>query len=97
MVRKTGASPDGQQALADASSAPSFEQAVGELEAIVQRMENGTLSLEESLAAYRRGAELAAHCRKALAAVQQQVKVLEGELLRPFDADADAGGSRDAG
>lgn len=97
MVRKTGASPEAQQGLEDAPPAPSFEQAIGELEAIVQRMENGTLSLEESLAAYRRGAELTAHCRKALAGVQQQVKVLEGELLRAFDADADAGGSRDPG
>ena len=69
----------------------SFEQAIGELEALVQRMEGGALSLEDSLAAYRRGAELVAFCRKALAEVQQQVKVLEGELLKPFDVDAGTG------
>ena len=68
-------------------SAPlSYEKAIEELEALVQKMEAGTLSLEESLAAYRRGAELVANCRKALAEVQQQVKVLEGDLLKPFDA-----------
>lgn len=67
---------------------PSFEAAIGELEAIVQQMESGELSLEQSLAAYRRGAELLGACRERLAAVRQQVRVLEDDVLRPFDADA---------
>ncbi len=83
MVRKSGAVPDAQ-----ATPASSFEEAIGELEQLVQRMESGSLSLEDSLAAYRRGAELAAYCRRSLAGVQQQVKVLEGELLRPFEDTA---------
>jgi exodeoxyribonuclease VII small subunit len=62
---------------------------VAELESIVQSMENGNLPLEASLAAYRRGAQLANHCRTLLAAVQQQVSVLEGDLLRPFEAQGD--------
>lgn len=62
----------------------SFEAAIEELEALVQRMEGGTLALEESLAAYRRGAELVAYCRKSLAEVAHQVRVLEGDLLKPF-------------
>lgn len=66
-----------------------FEAAVGELEAIVQRMEAGTLSLEESLAAYRRGAELVARCRETLAAVQRQVRILEADLLRPLEGELD--------
>jgi exodeoxyribonuclease VII small subunit len=70
----------------------SYEDAVSELEQLVQRMEGGTLSLEESLAAYRRGAELVAHCRKTLADVQQQVKVLEGDLLKPFEPEQGNGG-----
>jgi exodeoxyribonuclease VII small subunit len=65
----------------------SFEQALSELEALVRRMEEGELTLEGSLAAYRRGAGLVAFCRQSLADVQQQVKVLEGDLLRPFEAD----------
>jgi len=65
----------------------SFEQAVAELESIVQAMESGNLPLEASLAAYRRGAALATHCRALLAAVQQQVSVLEADLLRPFDGE----------
>jgi len=66
----------------------SFELALGELEQIVQRMEGGALSLEQSLADYRRGAALVGWCRKSLADVQQQVRILEADLLRPFEADA---------
>lgn len=82
---------DSAQAQGDAlaSAHPeSFEQALTELEDLVRRMEQGDLSLEGSLAAYRRGAGLVTFCRQALADVQQQVKVLEGDLLRPFDADS---------
>jgi exodeoxyribonuclease VII small subunit len=68
----------------------SFEEAVAELESLVQSMESGSLALEQSLAAYRRGAQLAAHCRRLLADVQQQVKVLEADLLKPFDAAPEA-------
>lgn len=61
----------------------SFEDALRELEAIVAKMEDGSLSLDQSLAAYRRGAELVRHCETALAAAKEQVRVLDGELLRP--------------
>jgi exodeoxyribonuclease VII small subunit len=77
----------------DAADTPqSFEAALGELEALVQKMEAGTLSLEHSLDAYRRGAHLVGYCRDALAAVQQQVKVLEGDLLKPFEPDTRSDG-----
>ena len=75
-----------------ADTPESFEAALGELEALVQKMEAGSLSLEQSLDAYRRGARLVGYCRDALAAVQQQVKVLEGDLLKPFEPDARADG-----
>lgn len=69
-----------------------FESALGELEGIVQQMEGGSLSLEQSLAAYRRGAELVGAARKALADVEQQVRILEADVLKPFDAgQADEG------
>ena len=58
-----------------------------ELEDLVQKMESGALSLEQSVAAYRRGAELVVFCRDSLARVQQQVSILEGDLLKPFEAD----------
>ncbi|MEW6312770.1 MAG: exodeoxyribonuclease VII small subunit [Pseudomonadota bacterium] len=61
-----------------------FEAALAELEGIVVAMEGGQLPLEESLAAYRRGAELLQYCQGALAEVQQQVKILEANTLQPF-------------
>jgi exodeoxyribonuclease VII small subunit len=62
-----------------------FEQALAELEKIVARMESGDLSLEESLATHKRGLELARFCQQKLEAAQQQVKVLEGEVLKPLE------------
>jgi len=73
---------------------PSFEKALAELESIVAKMEDGGLSLEQSLAAHKRGIELAKQCRERLEAAQQQVMVLEGEILKPL-ATASDGGERD--
>ena len=73
-----------------------FEQALAELEKIVARMESGELSLEQSLATHKRGLELARFCQQKLEAAQQQVKVLEGEVLKPLAAAADSDeGDRD--
>ena len=73
---------------------PSFEKALAELESLVAKMEDGGLSLEQSLAAHKRGLELAKQCRERLEAAQQQVKVLEGGVLTPLLAASD-GGDRD--
>jgi len=62
----------------------SFEAALAELEKIVARMEGGELPLEEALATHRRGLELARFCQQKLEAAQQQVKVLEGDVLKPL-------------
>jgi exodeoxyribonuclease VII small subunit len=67
-----------------AAAEPSFEKALAELESIVAKMEDGDLTLEQSLAAHKRGLELARQCRARLDAAQQQVKVLEGEVLKPL-------------
>jgi exodeoxyribonuclease VII small subunit len=66
-----------------------FEQALAELEKIVARMESGELSLEQSLAAHKRGLELARFCQQRLETAQQQVKVLEGDILKPLAAAAE--------
>ena len=65
-------------------SEQSFEQALAELEKIVKKMESGELSLEQALATHKRGLELAKFCQQRLEAAQQQVKVLEGEVLKPL-------------
>jgi exodeoxyribonuclease VII small subunit len=76
---------------ADEETVPAdFEAALSELESIVQSMESGSLSLEASLAAYQRGTRLATQCRRLLAEVQNRVRVLEAELLQPFDAEGGA-------
>jgi exodeoxyribonuclease VII small subunit len=59
-----------------------FEKAVEELEALVARMEDGRLPLEESLAAYQRGAELIKFCEGRLSDAQARIAVLEGGELR---------------
>jgi exodeoxyribonuclease VII small subunit len=80
---------------ADASAAAvPFERALDELESIVAQMEDGTLSLDESLAAYRRGAELVKICETALEKAKDQVRVLDGELLRPLSEVTARGSER---
>jgi len=68
----------------------SFESALAELEKIVAAMESGELSLEQALATHKRGLELARFCQQRLEAAQQQVKVLEGEVLKPLELRAEA-------
>jgi exodeoxyribonuclease VII small subunit len=54
----------------------SFEQALAELEAIVQRLERGQLDLEASIAAYERGTALRRHCADKLREAQLRVDKL---------------------
>lgn len=72
------------------SSAPkepaSYEQALEELDRLVQQMEGGQLPLDQLLDGYRRGADLLAFCRGRLQAVEQQVKLLEDGQLKTWAA-----------
>jgi len=83
-----------RETVAAASSAsaadegPSFETALAELETIVARMEDGQLPLEESLTAYRRGAELLQRCQRQLADAERRIQILDNGTLREFDAAA---------
>ena len=61
-----------------------FEKALEELEALVARMEDGKLPLEESLAAYQRGAELVRFCESKLTDAQARIAILDGGELRDF-------------
>ena len=74
-------------------SEQTFEQALAELEKIVKKMESGDLSLEQALATHKRGLELAKFCQQRLEAAQQQVKVLEGEVLKPLEKLGEQQGS----
>ena len=68
----------------------SFEQALAELETIVQKLESGQAPLEESIAMYERGAVLTAHCESRLEAARLRVeKIVVGpqgaEKTEPTD------------
>jgi exodeoxyribonuclease VII small subunit len=68
----------------------SFEAAMADLAQLVAQMEEGKLPLEASVAAYSRGSELVRYCAAQLDKVESQVKVLEGDMLKPF-AEGGAG------
>lgn len=68
----------------------SFEAALAELEQVVADMESGKLPLEDSLSAYKRGAELLSFCRSRLDDAQQQVRVLEEGALKELSASGEA-------
>lgn len=65
-----------------------YEDAISELEAIVNKMEAGTLPLEQSLNSYKRGTELLHACQKTLTDVEQQVHILsENNTLSALTID----------
>jgi exodeoxyribonuclease VII small subunit len=55
---------------------PDFEQALAELEGLVERLERGDLPLDEALKTFERGVELTRHCQASLKAAQQKVEIL---------------------
>jgi len=55
---------------------PDFEQSLQELETIVENMEKGELSLEESLKAFEQGVNLTHSCQKSLQEAEQKVEIL---------------------
>ena len=60
----------------DADASPDFEASLEELEALVERLEQGDLPLEEALRSFERGVALTRQCQGALASAQQKVEIL---------------------
>jgi exodeoxyribonuclease VII small subunit len=71
--------PCGVATSDDNEAAVDFEAAMGELEALVERMEQGECSLEESIRQFERGVRLARTCQQALRAAEQKVLKLAAE------------------
>ena len=71
-----------------------FEHSLTDLQNLVERLENGELSLEDSLTAFEQGVRLTRDCQAALAQAEQKVQILmerDGELEEaPFDAEQSA-------
>jgi len=70
---------------------PDFETALRELENLVEKMEQGDLSLEESLNHFERGVTLSKTCQQALKTAEQKVEILmqkdAREEIVPFDSE----------
>jgi exodeoxyribonuclease VII small subunit len=62
--------------LARNSKSPDFEEALAELESLVERLERGDLPLDEALKVFERGVALTRHCQSSLQAAQQKVEIL---------------------
>lgn len=71
----------------------SFEDALRELESIVQRLERGDVPLDDSIALYARGEQLRAQCQKRLADAEARIEKLTFDAAgrptgsQPFDTD----------
>lgn len=80
--------------MARKKATPDFEQSLADLQALVERLESGELSLEDSLNAFEQGIRLTRECQGALSQAEQKVQMLlerDGELEEaPFDADEPA-------
>jgi exodeoxyribonuclease VII small subunit len=78
----------------ESSPVAEFEASMNALEELVAKMEDGELSLEESLAAYERGVGLYRSCQQALEQAELRVRLLSDpanpEQAKPFDASDDA-------
>ncbi len=87
-----------QRRPSEPSAAPNdadipFEAALEQLEALVDRLEQGELELEDALAAFEEGVALTRRCAGQLDSAERRIEVLvrEGEkwLTRPFEPDGD--------
>lgn len=66
------------------NKSPNFEKALNELESLVEEMEQGNLSLEESLKRFEKGIALSTECQQALQNAELKIKQLvekNGKLL----------------
>ncbi len=79
MTTRKAKSPDFEQALS--------EQALSELEGVVERLEHGDLPLEDALKQFERGIELARACQESLKQAEQKVEIL---LKKTDDAEPQA-------
>ncbi len=67
----------------------SYEEALTELEAIVESLEDGQNQLEESMKLFERGQALVTHCGALLESAQLKVQKLAGESLVAFEEESE--------
>jgi exodeoxyribonuclease VII small subunit len=71
MSKKEAGSPDVAQQ-------PSFEDALGKLEQVVRRLEEGEIGLNEALVTYEQGVKLLRHCYQLLEGAERRIELLSG-------------------
>ncbi len=64
-----------------------YSEAVQQLEQLIVGLESGQLPLEDLLAHYQRGSELLSYCRDRLQAVEDQVRLLEDGVAKPWSPE----------
>ena len=79
------ANPSSAKVQAEPVLPASYEEAVQELEQLLAKLESGQLPLDQLLTHYQRGAVLLAYCRERLAAIENQISVLDEGTLKPWD------------
>ena len=83
--------PARKSAVSTANAAPAspealgFEDAMAELETLIQAVENNRLPLEETLQSYQRGQQLIARCTSLLRDAEQRIQQFDGEHLRDLN------------
>ncbi len=77
------------------SAQPSFDDGLDRLEALVQQLESGSLSLEDALLRFEEGVQLSQSLQKQLAEAQRKVEVLKAGLGGEYRAEP-FGDARDA-
>jgi len=87
--------------VASDRKAPDFEQALAELEGLVERLEHGDLPLDEALKVFERSVALARQCQASLQAAQQKVEILlkrsGSAQVEPFEETPEAAPAPPAG
>lgn len=73
------------------SKQPDLEKSLNEITKLIEKMEHGDLTLEQSLEQFERGVTLIKHCQQVLNEAEQKVKLLmesnEQATLTPYEKD----------
>jgi exodeoxyribonuclease VII small subunit len=72
-----------------------LEKAMGELEEIVEQLESGELTLDNSLQQFEKGVKLSRECQSALTEAEQKVQILIDSELKDMDSNGLTGNSTD--
>ena len=78
------ANPSTVSASSTSATPASYESAMEELERLASELESGAMPLDAVLGGYKRGAELLQYCRGKLESVEEQIKVLEAGMVKPW-------------